>query len=1115
MPSLDLSGWEDGAARVCAWADHLENAGRISDAREFLQTELGQHGDGTGIAVRLAVLERDNGHLDQAIETLAKVRGAHSGDLLAGRILAEILLTEGRSEEAAAIIDARPESGAGDFGELAGSIFRAAGQHSRAVDAFSRCGSLSRSGRWQRRRSWWRCGGPFRRVAPSDPPAAPVQEPGEAVETTDALLELVAWAQCLNDQDRRDESRHVLTDALAHHGRHPRLLRCLAELEDSDGAGQTALYLWCEAYRACPTDVDTVCGLARQLAKTTVTPSYTSRVQEARRILDAFAEPSHPEIKSARAAVLEAGGATSARIAAAGGPAEGLPARCGQARKYHRRRSAGPLGQFCVRLVDSVRGPQRLPAAALMPGCAESEEVARFLDSLREQPDPVARQRIREAWQRYGHLPSLLLACADANAYEGQGWACLALGAEAAQLDPGNLTAVCRLAYAFDTAEDYPMAVQILEGLPTAARQTTEVRVTLGNIHRYAGNYALAAAAYGDPRDLDGFDRWSRRRSLCFGLLQRRRTGTHEDEPLMDFVTLSPDVAEILDRVAIRLDEPGSCHAELEAAIAEHGRHPLLLLYLARASRYVGDDGACAALAREALAGVPGSALITAIGLRELYLAHRGDEALKVFTDAPDEVRDDSYVRVVAGQIYHGLGMAAHAVDAFGQRVLAPAWHRRERRGCWWRSGGLLHGLRSSLRAMESRAQSSWPLPEVQVTALEALALPTEASSAVRGALVHYRMGLVGRTTLSPAVVQRWLGSVLAPVIAVAVITTLIAGVLVRWPGYSFWSQAAPVVAVTAALGVVWWTALRWTWPAAVRLVLAVGSAAAAGFLLGTGGPWPFGAGVGLATLALGLIINEAAEAVPRLRLARWRRRQAETAVLSDLLELLGAVAAPSSRRDLSTRRWWLSELEATAITLERYALRGLGGRAPKPGDAIAARFRGLAASLRALKPSIAVAGDSSWHQVVTQLRGHAAALARGDLESWPVPARDATAAQLPQPWWSRTMLITRTVLVIFGPPLAVFLLPLVVSISGSGYAWLQIVTVVWALLGCIVALDPRLTARITQMRAVLSLLRDSTPPAGPAEPTDPATAAGRPGPPRRGSTIRTPARYNRKSRPR
>ena len=92
----------------------------------------------------------------------------------------------------------------------------------------------------------------------------------------------------------------------------------------------------------------------------------------------------------------------------------------------------------------------------------------------------------------------------------GAYWHCLAMAAEAARSSPDSLDAVCALAWALDMTHGYGTALQALESLPAAARQTVEARVVAGDLHRYARNFALAATAYGDPRDLDRYYRKSR-----------------------------------------------------------------------------------------------------------------------------------------------------------------------------------------------------------------------------------------------------------------------------------------------------------------------------------------------------------------------------------------------------------------------------------------------------------------------------------------------------------------------------------------------------------------------------------------------------------------------------
>jgi hypothetical protein len=70
-------------------------------------------------------------------------------------------------------------------------------------------------------------------------------------------------------------------------------------------------------------------------------------------------------------------------------------------------------------------------------------------------------------------------------------------------------------------------------------------------------------------------------------------------------------------------------------------------------------------------------------------------------------------------------------------------------------------------------------------------------------------------------------------------------------------------------------------------------------------------------------------------------------------------------------------------------------------------------------------------------------------------------------------------VLVIFIPPLVAYLLPLAVTVSAPGLSWLRFATIVWALLGILIALDPAWNERMAKMRQGLDLLRSAAPPKG------------------------------------
>ena len=238
----------------------------------------------------------------------------------------------------------------------------------------------------------------------------------------------------------------------------------------------------------------------------------------------------------------------------------------------------------------------------------------------------------------------------------------------------------------------YGTALQPLESLPADARQTVEARVFAGNLHRYAGNFALAATAYGDPRDLDRYDRKSRRRCARRALLRRLRAASRDDVDAIDPSSFDPvpsGIAQVLDRAATLIDEPARMRELAKAALEEHGRHPRLLLVLAEAEGLYGDRHASAALAAEAMRAAPKDPLTVAEGINELWLADYDADALRAITDLSEQLNSSPAIRRTAGGIYRYWRLRAHAVTAFGRSGLeARRW--RMRRACWWWTGGPL-----------------------------------------------------------------------------------------------------------------------------------------------------------------------------------------------------------------------------------------------------------------------------------------------------------------------------------------------------------------------------------------------------------------------------------------
>jgi hypothetical protein len=656
------------------------------------------------------------------------------------------------------------------------------------------------------------------------------------------------------------------------------------------------------------------------------------------------------------------------------------------------------------------------------------------------------------------------------------------MAAEAARSSTDSLDAICALAWALDGTHGYGTALQVVESLPAAARQTVEARVVAGDLHQDAENFALAAAAYGDPRDLDRYNRKNRRRCARRALVKRLRSTSPDDVDVIDpasFDPVDPTIAQVLDQAVSLIDEPARQRELISAALEEHDRHPLLLLRLAESERLYGDRHVGAALAAEAMRDAPENPLVVAESIRELWLADYDADALRVIADLSEQVMSSPAVRSAAGEVCRYWRLRAHAVTAFGRSGLE-AWRWRMRRACWWRSGGPVKWIRSSLVTRENSLLSDLPLPPHQAAALAVLPLAAPVADAVRGDLAAYNMIRTHLTVFRPGVLDDWLDRLFGPVSTVIVFVVLTLVERLRWPSagivYSLIAAALATAAEAAALWIL--GKLTWRWPALICVAAACGIGAA--FLLRSPGRLAFGAGLALAALAFVIVAGYVVQQVVRfawsLRAARWQRSEAEIGVLSVLLDLLGQLIAPHQRRDASVRRIWMADLERVAVTIERDLPHALRSGDPDSQSTIAARARSAATTLREMKQTIALPDGTSWQDLIGRLTGLAAALARHDFGSWPPPLPEVTTPRPQRPRWRQILDSVRIALVIFIPPLVAYLLPLVVPLSGPGLAWLRFATIVWALLGILIALDPAWTDRVAKMRQGLDLLRNAAP---------------------------------------
>lgn len=775
-------------------------------------------------------------------------------------------------------------------------------------------------------------------------------------------------------------------------------------------------------------------------------------------------------------------------MAAAYGPIADLSGSNARAARRYRRRSAGPLGQWCIRISDRVRSKRQSVRTEDIPRAeADSEAVARVLDSLDGLEPSEAKTRIEKAMEEHGRQPVLLLAYAKADQKSNSYWHALAVAAEAAHASPDSLDAVCNLAWHSYLTYGYGTALQVLASLPAVARSTVDARILAGRLHQYVGNFAHAVKAYGDLGERPGYARTWRRQCIRKALLRptlalvawSEVAAANPSTPIAP----PPAIALVLDSQVEFENEPAKLRELFHSAIAEHGRHPRLLLALADVEVQYGDEHAGAALATEALRAAPEDPLIVGDVIRTLWQADRDVDALRMIRELSEQLEQSLYVRRLAGRVLRYWGLWAHATRIYGQVGLTAAeWSVRQR--CWRRCGGPL--LRSRFKALESDLLTASPLSYAQTAALPTLALPDTVAVALRSDLTSYNFGREHYARFRQRRLGFWLTATANLVSALALLVALTIGAFVRWPelGAAFdLSAAAGVAALVEGAARLFNMA---TGRMVTRLAVAAGCGVGAGFLLTSGGRWAYGVGGGLAAFAALVAVTAVPRPIAQFRLqkltAPWRRRHVEYAVLNDLLDVLAELQVPRERFGAGGRRAVMARLESAATTVERDLPHALRTGDATSQRAVAAHARGAAHRLREIKLNLAIPAGQSVRDAVESLTELAVALACHDFEHWPAPLAEPPTVRAPQSRWQRVTTIVRTILVIFGPPLVAYLLPLVAPLTGPGLSWLRAGTIVWALVGAVVTLDPAFNERSRKMREVLAFLRDAMSAAGPKD---------------------------------
>lgn len=1089
----------DAADRACTWAAKLAELGRLDEAKRVLAKALDDRGGPAPVARLLALLEATDGATDRTLDLLRGILRTAPADNLTAEKLIGLLLAMGRPDEAAEVITGltnwRTDTA---LRELVGKTYRKQGKHAEAVAAFDPPESLSRNGRKLRRRSWWRSGGPLRHRVPwLAIPEGPVltRDLPRASQPFDAMLDTITWARRLSAQDRHGDARQVISEALETHGRSWLLLSCAAEVESAAKAWNTAVWYWRETLREVPGDVNAVCELAWCLSRIWVKPAYTSRLHDAFRVIDDFPDQSDPKIRATRVDLLRRLGVPAARIAAACGRTWGL-------RKWARRyrwRSVGPLGQLALRVADHLRGgpPNYAGSGPVSRTEAATEPIARVLDEVDSPSPSAARERVEEAIAQYGRQPALLLAAAEAER-GSRYWRRVALTAEAARNDPDSLDAVCSLAKALRIVGHYGVALQVLNNLSADTRARPEVRGMIGELHGNEGNFSLAVSTYGNPRTLDSFDRKYRRRYLLRALVQRmtsRRQAPTDGIDLAIFELLTPAVAEMLD-LRFGGGTVEDSRDQIRAAVREHGRNPWLLLALA----YHEAGQIRTALATEAMQDAPENPIIMAEGIRQLWYAD-DTEALRAIRDLADDLLDSPSIQEISYTVLHSVKLYGHAHEALGHSGLsAQSW--KNRRECWWRSGGPVSQVRDLIMTAERRFLALvLAEPETQATELRELAPTRAVAESISEDLVDYRLGHAGNTTLAPALSDLWF------VGANRLISIACAGAAIfehwRWSTSGLFDlTGATALAIVALTLLVRWGNKRLNRRAIrIGLLAGIGSAGTV-LLLVPAQERPLG--VALATIMF-LTVSAASFGLrpivnfpPRKRALRWQQIEARTAILEALLNLLAELRAAGPPENDTARRQFADDLEPIAVLLERDLPCALRAKDAESQRALVERARNAADAVRRLKMNLVLPTQAARQEATEVLTRLAEALIRHDYPHWPATPTHVVKHRPPLPPWKQAERIGRTVLVISVPALAAFVLPLFLPMSGTGLPWFRFASIIWAVLSTVVALDPAWSERIAKMREGLDLLRNATAPAPSATNSSSAKsedAAGAPAP--------------------
>ncbi|GII29340.1 tetratricopeptide repeat protein [Planotetraspora mira] len=385
--------------------------------------------------------------------------------------------------------------------------------------------------------------------------------------------------------------------------------------------------------------------------------------------------------------------------------------------------------------------------------------------------------------------------------------------------------------------------------------------------------------------------------------------------------------------------------------------------------------------------------------------------------------------------------------------------------------------VRRARRAFEMSVLTSWEFWARDASRLDSLSRPHGLRTVeARGGYESFLLTLVRQGK------QEDLAHTAIRVIA-AVLGALLAWLVVRrgasLAGPWTWTSETVVASIAAPLGLALHLpirAIRNRWYMIRTITRALGEmggilALAAVLLYLDAGPVVAMIGFTLLSTEIVLVARSAgastATLVANLRTSLTRRRNARWAIVGELLQAVDYIDGPGGEVRPEHRVSCATRIERAAQLVERDLPREMPGGDPITTERMTALARDAAHALRVMKSRV-LAGRGAVSHVMAELNQAAGAIAAGEY------GRLRRISRPPEPmrrrgWQAYVLPVSRAVAVMGLPILLVVALHPIMGLAGDAYRTAVWVSVAWAGLYLLLALDPALREKIETARGLLS----------------------------------------------